>query len=173
MADYPSGVYAPRTKANKSGVVYDDTKQTQLFAEDVTKLDAEVVAIETELGATPKGVFASVSALLKTLNTVSALSDGATPALDASLGHIFTLSAGGNRTIAIPSNPTAGQKIIIRHYANGGARTLALNTGAGGFRYGTEITTLTETASGKTDYIGCIYNDADSYWDVVAYRKGI
>lgn len=106
------------------------------------------------------------------LETVVALSDGATPALDASLGNIFYLDAAGNRTIAVPSNPTDGQKIIIRHYANGGARTLALNTGAGGFRYGTDITGLTATSSGLMDYIGCIYNGVDSFWDVVSYSKG-
>jgi hypothetical protein len=172
MADFPTGIYSPRTKENKTGVVYDATKSKITYAEDVTKLDAEVVAIETELGASPKGSFASVAALLKTLNTVVALTDGATPALNAALGHIFTLSAGGNRTIAVPSNAVTGQKIIIRHYANGAARTLALNTGANGFRFGLDITALTETASGKTDYIGCIWNATDSKWDVVAYIKG-
>jgi hypothetical protein len=102
----------------------------------------------------------------------SVLTDGATPALDASLGDIFTLSAGGNRTIAVPSNPVSGQKITIRHYASAGARTLALNTGANGFRFGSDITALTETASGKTDYVGAIWNSTDSKWDVVAYIKG-
>lgn len=100
------------------------------------------------------------------------LSDGATPALDASLGNQFRLSAGGNRTIAVPSNPTEGQKITIVHFASGAARTLALNTGAGGFRFGTDITGLTETGSGLTDYIGAIYNSTDSKWDVVSYVKG-
>jgi len=103
---------------------------------------------------------------------VVALTDGATPALDASLGSVFTLAAAGDRTIAVPSNPTNGQKIIIRHLASGGARTLALNTGAGGFRFGTDVTALTETASGKTDYIGAIYSAIDSRWDVVAVTKG-
>jgi hypothetical protein len=106
------------------------------------------------------------------IETVVALADGATPALDASLGNIFYLDAVGNRTIAVPSNATNGQKIVIRHFANGAARTLALNTGAGGFRFGTDITALTETGSGLMDYIGCIYNGVDSFWDVVAYTKG-
>jgi len=101
-----------------------------------------------------------------------ALSDGATPALNAALGSVFRLAAAGNRTIAVPSNPTSGQKIVIQHYASGGARTLALNTGAGGFRYGATVTALTATTSGKTDYVGCIYNATDSFWDVVAVAKG-
>src|SRR4051812_44038940 len=56
---------------------------------------------------------------------VVTLTDGATPALDASLGSVFRLAAGGDRTIGVPTNPTAGQKIIIQHFASGGARTLA------------------------------------------------
>lgn len=100
------------------------------------------------------------------------LTDGTTPALDASLGTVFRLAAAGDRTIAVPTNPTGGQKIVIQHFASGGARTLALNTGAGGFRFGSDITGLTQTVSGKTDYIGCLYNDTDSKWDVVAYAKG-
>jgi hypothetical protein len=106
------------------------------------------------------------------LEKVSALSDGATPALDASLGNVFTLTAAGNRTIAIPTNPTTGQKIIIAHTASGADRTLALNTGTGGFRFGTTITALTATTSGLTDYIGAIYNSTANKWDVVAYSKG-
>lgn len=103
---------------------------------------------------------------------VVTLTDGATPALDASLGNTFLLTAAGNRTIAVPTNPKSGQKITIVHKASGADRTLALNTGAGGFRFGTDITALTATTSAKTDYIGCIYNAADSFWDILAYRKG-
>jgi len=103
---------------------------------------------------------------------VVALTDGVTPALDASLGDVFTLSAAGDRTIAVPTNATNGQRIIIRHLASGGARTLALNSGAGGFRFGSDITALTATASGKIDYIGAIYNGTDSKWDVVSVVKG-
>jgi len=109
----------------------------------------------------------------KFIESVSVLTDEATPALNAALGNVFTLSATGDRTIAVPSNPTNGQRIVIRHTASGGARTLALNTGAGGFRFGTSITGLTITASGKTDYIGAIYNSTASFWDVVGYSKDI
>lgn len=103
---------------------------------------------------------------------VSALVDGATPALDASLGDMFTLTAAGDRTIAVPSSPSAWQRIIIAHTASGANRTLALNTGAGGFRFGSDITGLTATVSGKTDYIGAVYNSTSSRWDVVSYMKG-
>lgn len=105
-------------------------------------------------------------------DTVVALVDGATPALDASQGNIFALIAVGDRTIAVPTNPVSGQKIIIRHKASGANRTLSLNTGAGGFRFGSIATGLTATVSAKTDYVGAIWNEADSFWDVISYDKG-
>ena len=105
--------------------------------------------------------------------TVGTLTDGATVAVDASLAETFKLSAGGNRTILAPANPQFdGQRLLIRHYASGGARTLTLSEGTLGFRFGTTVTALTETVSGKTDYIGAIYNLADTIWDVIAYSKG-
>jgi len=67
MADYPDSVYSPRTKENRSGVSYEPTKKSVLFAEDISKLDDEVVAIETELGANPKGDSADVAARLDAL----------------------------------------------------------------------------------------------------------
>lgn len=103
---------------------------------------------------------------------VVTLTDGATPALDAALGNVFVLTAAGNRTIAVPTNAVSGQGITIAHIASGGARTLALNTGAGGFRFGETITGLTATTSGKTDYIHATYNATDSKWDVNGYVKG-
>ena len=51
MADYPDTIYSPRTIANRSGVVYDATKQTVIFAEDFENPAAEIVAIETDLEA--------------------------------------------------------------------------------------------------------------------------
>jgi len=115
---------------------------------------------------------ATITASKAIVGGVSALTDGATPALDASLGNTFTLTTTTNPTIAVPSNPTSGQKITIAVLASGGSRTVSLNTGAGGFRFGTDITGLTATTSGKTDYIGAIYNAGSSFWDVVAYVKG-
>lgn len=120
--------------------------------------DANAAAQRATLGLYPVGVVT--------------LTDGATPALDASQGNKFLLTAAGDREIAVPTNPTSGQKITIVHKASGADRTLSLNTGANGFRYGTDITGLTATTSGKTDYIGAEWNAADSKWDVIAYAKG-
>lgn len=100
---------------------------------------------------------------------VSALSDGATPALDASLGNLFTLTSTTNPTIAVPTNATDGQRIIVRFTASGASRTLAFNSGAGGFNM--RNVSLSATADGKTDYVGFIYNSTSSKWDAVSYDK--
>jgi len=75
---------------------------------------------------------------------------------------------GASATFAIPSGtPTDGQKLSIRIEDNGTGRALTWTTSAGGYRViGTTLPTTT-TAS-KTIYVGCIYNSADSFWDVVA-----
>jgi hypothetical protein len=103
------------------------------------------------------------------------LTDGATVTIDVTNRNAYyQLTAAGDRTLAAPSGTMAdGQRLIIRHTAGGGAaRTLALTTGAGGFRFGSDIPALTQTASGKTDYIGAIFCFADNRWDIVAYSKG-
>lgn len=123
-------------------------------------------------GTSSLTVTGSIAATTRSTGGVFALTDGATPALDASLADLFTLTTTTNPTIAVPTNAVSGQKIVLAVTASGGARTLALNTGAGGFRFGSDITALTAIASGKTDYVGCIYNSGASFWDVVAYTKG-
>lgn len=106
-------------------------------------------------------------------DTVVSLADGAGSVIDASTGNIFTQVATADRTLGTPTNPTNGQKIIIKFTASGGARTLTLPVaGNGDFAYGSDITALTQTASGKVDYIGCIYDSTAQRWHVVAYSKG-
>ncbi len=111
---YPAGIYNPRTKANKSGVVYDVNKPTVGYAEDVTKLDDEVVAVETELGTDASGAYATVKAWLTALTSaaVNYFTDLAdTPAdytgqaskvVSVNVGETgleFTTPAGGGPTI--------------------------------------------------------------------------
>ena len=60
MASYPSSIYSPRDKENKSGVVYTPSKKNVIFVEDTKNNDAEIVAIETELGTNPKGDYSDV-----------------------------------------------------------------------------------------------------------------
>lgn len=94
------------------------------------------------------------------------LTDAATIAIDASLGNLFTVTLGDNRTLGAPTNAKPGQMIVIRVKQDGtGSRTLAYNAI---YRFSTDIPspTLTTTAS-KTDYLGFIYNEADTKWDCI------
>ena len=78
--------------------------------------------------------------------TPVALTDASSVAVDLSLGNNFTLTLAGNRTLAAPSNVTAGQSGVIVVTQDGtGSRTLAFNSiykFAGG-----SAVTLTTTAS--------------------------
>lgn len=69
MADFPTSVYSPRTKENRSGVVYEPANTKRIYAEDISLLDDEVVAIETVLGANPQGSFDSVVDRLDSLGS--------------------------------------------------------------------------------------------------------
>jgi hypothetical protein len=58
--------------------------------------------------------------------TISALTDGATITPDFALANNFSVTLGGNRTLANPSNLTAGQHGVIVITQDGtGSRTLA------------------------------------------------
>lgn len=88
-------------------------------------------------------------------DAVVELTDGATIELDAALGKIFTVTLGGNRTLANPSNLRKGMEFYVRITQDGtGSRTLAL-----GDLYicpsGTN--TLTATAA-AIDLLHCLYD---------------
>lgn len=93
--------------------------------------------------------------------------------LNAANGKLFRLTATANRTIAAPTGAVDGRAIVIAFKASGGARTLTLTSGAGGFQFGSDVTGLTATPNGTTDYIGCVFDAADNRWDVVGYMKGL
>jgi hypothetical protein len=104
---------------------------------------------------------------------VVTVNDGAGFVIDASLGNEFRISAAADRTAGTPTNPIDGQRIIIAFLASGAARTLTLPTaGNDDFAFGSDITALTQTASGKIDLIGCKYNVTARQWHVIAYAKG-
>lgn len=69
---------------------------------------------------------------------------------------------------AIPSGtPTDGQKLSIRIEDSGAGQSISWTTTAGGYRViGTTLPT--SIAAGKVIYVGCVYNLADGFWDVVA-----
>ena len=104
-------------------------------------------------------------------SSVVALVDGVTINTDASLGNLFTVTLGGNRTLANPTNPSNGKRVIWRFTQDGtGGRTITLGSD---FRFGTDITAISlSTAPNVTDYFGAIYNSSAGKWDVIAFIKG-
>lgn len=90
-----------------------------------------------------------------------------TPNADTTDQYQITALA-GNATFGAPTGtPTNGQGLIIRIKDNGTARTLAWNSV---FRE-IGITLPTTTVISKTLYVGCVWNSADSKWDVVAVQQ--
>ena len=99
---------------------------------------------------------------------IVALTDGATIAVNAALGNLFTVTLGGNRTLANPTNPVDGQVIRFRITQDGtGSRTLSYG-GAYAFTSQVAQPTLTTTA-GATDELGFEYDAALSSWVLTAY----
>jgi len=93
------------------------------------------------------------------------LTDGATIAIDASLGGNFKVTLSGNRTLANPTNLADGQvfNVRIKQDATGG-RTLAF-----GSKYkfpGGTVPTLTAAAN-AVDFISCQYDAGDDTLIVV------
>jgi hypothetical protein len=78
--------------------------------------------------------------------------------------NVTSLAVG--MTINAPSGGTDGKKLIIRIKDNGTAKSLDLTI----FR-AIGVTLPTTTTPTKTIYVGCIYNNADSKWDVIAVAE--
>lgn len=97
MATYPDGIVEFREIENLPGIAFDEADKTTVFAEDIQKADAEIVAIEETIGANPTGPFATVAEFLsemsdqiqeqfETINDLTALVD----TLRLPVGSIYT-----------------------------------------------------------------------------------
>lgn len=103
---------------------------------------------------------------------VVSLADGTaiTPTGDTADENIHTnTQVAGTLTVNAPSGtPVDGQKLILRIKSTN-AQTYAWNAI---YRGSTDIALPTASTAAKTDYLGFIYNSADSKWDLVALVKG-
>jgi len=89
------------------------------------------------------------------LPVVFALTDGATISVDASQGNVLTVTLGGTRTMANPSNPADGQVIRFRITQDGtGSRTLSWGAA---YDFGTGGAPALTTTAGKTDVLAFEY----------------
>jgi hypothetical protein len=88
-----------------------------------------------------------------------------TPTGDATRNLFSVTSLGVGAVFAVPSGtPESGNRLLIRIKDDGTARSLGWNA----IYRAIGVTLPTTTILNKTLYIGCIYNAADSKWDVLA-----
>ena len=83
----------------------------------------------------------------------------------------FTALANALTINADAGTPTDGQRTILRFKDNGTAQSLTWTTGSTKSFRAVGVTLPTTTVIGKTTYVGCVYNIADSRWDAVAVSQ--
>ncbi len=84
--------------------------------------------------------------------------------------YTVTAQAAAGDFAAPSGTPTEGQGLILRIEDDGTARALAFNAI---YRAGTDIALPTTTVLGKVMYLGFIYNNTDSKFDLVAKVNNI
>jgi hypothetical protein len=141
-----------------SGGVYDNISwgnHTRMWSHSVSAL-----TVEGELRTTRRVV-----------TDVVTLSDAASINTNASLGNHFRVTLGGNRSLTRPTSAYDGQKMTYEFKQDGtGSRTMVYDAG---FRFGTEVASATlSTASGKVDFLTCIYTESISAFCVVGFVRG-
>lgn len=90
------------------------------------------------------------------------------PDISAKDMYMFTALAAALTINAPTGTPVDGDKLIFRIKDNGTAQTLTWNAIYRTVGVGTLPTT---TTAGKIVYFGCIYNSAETLWDVVALSQ--
>ena len=92
-----------------------------------------------------------------------------TPIANASILSAVVI---GSLVLNGPVDALDGQKIIFKLLQDGTGHSVTFSTGAGNFRFGTDITSFTASGANKTDYVGTIYNGTAGVWDVVSVIQG-
>lgn len=102
--------------------------------------------------------------------TSEASSATPTPNADTTDQYQLTALAVAAEFGAPTGTPTDGQFLIIRVKDNGTARALTWNAI---YRDGDDVELPTTTVLGKTMYLGFVYHNTDSKWDLVAFVDNI
>lgn len=110
----PAGIGA--AAASHTHAAGDVTSATFAIARIPTGTSSTTVSLGNHTHAESLVPFAPVS-----------FTDGATITLDASLGTFFRGSLGGDRTLAVPTNGTDGQRLLVEALASSAQRTLTTN----------------------------------------------
>lgn len=124
--------------------------------------NADVPAIMT--GKTVTGTFIPTLASTASTGTLSWNSSNAQQYHVTALAAALTISADSG-------TPTDAQRFIFRIKDNGTSRALTWTTGSTNSFRAVGVTLPTSTVVNKTVYVGCVYNAADSRWDIVAVSQ--
>lgn len=103
---------------------------------------------------------------------VASLADASTILVNAALGCTFRVTLGGNRTLANPTNPTDGQRIIFEITQDStGSRTLSFGSA---YIFGTTVTSPTlSTSPGTVDVLGFAFvGGSVNRWRCLAVALG-
>lgn len=168
--DIIDGILASHSQAGhlKSGAEIDDTSADHQYILGVSELTADRTVTLPLLTGNDTFVFAD---FIQTLTNkrisprIVTATDDATAEINVDVTDQYQLTAVANATtFTTTGTPVNGQKLIIRLKDAGVAKAL---TWDGVFR-AVGVTLPTTTVVSKTHYIGCVYNSADSKWDVLA-----
>jgi hypothetical protein len=129
----------------------------------IARVSAGVISVE---GVTVPTISSTNTLTNKRITPrVATATDDATAEIDCDATDQYQLTAiANNTTFTVAGTPTNGQKLLIRLKDAGTGKTLTWNAV---FR-AIGVTLPTTTVASKTHYIGCVYNSADSKWDVLA-----
>lgn len=152
-------------------VTYGTTSGTAAQGNDSRITGAEQVANKNAAngyaGADAAGRVAAANSTL--VPQIQALSFSSTLTIDASTGSLFRVTLTGPMTLANPTNPADGQRILVQLTQDGtGSRVLTLGSA---FNVGGLTVTLS-TAANKVDFLLAQYRSAATKWDVLAFGAG-
>lgn len=117
--------------------------------------------------------FTGTATFAKTVNTPVPLTDGATIAVDASLGNLFVVTLGGNRTMGVPSTPSDGQRVMFEIIQDGtGSRTVTWSSSTGGYAFDVPTPVL-QTDPGSRNFLEFVYDLATNKWRYASAPGGL
>jgi hypothetical protein len=153
--------------AGPSGVYSQD--QFNLFWDDSNNR----LGLLTNAPAYPLDVNGSarIGGALRGTSGSTASSSIVTPTSDTTNQYNVTALAAGATIDAPSGTPLDGQNLTIRIKDNGVARALTWTTGSFNSYRVIGVTLPTTTVANKTVYVRCIYNSADSRWDVIGVHQ--
>lgn len=151
---------ATATSINKVGFVAPTTAATLAFGTDNTTQTFQ--GTDTIVGRATTDTLTNKRITQRIGTTASSATP--TPDADAHDQYNVTALAAGATFGAPTGTPTDGQKLVMRIKDNGTARSLAFNA----IYRAVGVTLPSTTTISKTQYVGAVYNAADTKWDVLA-----